>query len=469
MKSSELAAVSPRVRTARRRREELDFLPAALEILETPASPVGRAIGGVIILFFILALAWSVIGRVEIIASASGRIVPSGRTKVIQPLEIGVVRAIPVHDGQSVTAGQVLVELDPTAGKAERTRLADELVIARLDIARLTAILSDAPDPAAQVVVPQGATPARLALGRALAASQVSEYRAKLAGLDRLAAKHAANRAAVAATVDKLSALLPILRERAEMRRTLYNRQIGSKLTYLGEQQQLIESERELTVQKSRLIEAEAALQETTEQRHQAEAENRRLRLAELAQAQAKSDDLAQDLVKAEQRTKLLTLTAPVDGVVQQLAIHTVGGVVTPAQALMAVVPADSQLEIEATVPNHDVGFVHAGQTASIKIDSFDFTRYGLLHGTVLSLSLDTVGGGPGQDQAAGRATDDPRPLAYTARLSLDRVSMATEEGSVALRPGMAVTVEINTGTRRVIDYLLSPLTRYRQDSLRER
>ena len=171
-------------------------------------------------------------------------------------------------------------------------------------------------------------------------------------------------------------------------------------------------------------------------------------------------------------------LTAPVDGIVQQLAVHTVGGVVTPAQALMVVVPADSQLEIEAMVSNRDIGFVHAGQEAEIKVDTFNFTRYGLLHGSV----LERVAGRHRARQAAGhdrttrrkaRDSDTSEPkgqeLVYAARISLDRTQMQVEDKLVNLAPGMAVTVEIKTGSRRVISYLLSPLLRYKQESLRER
>ncbi len=474
MKRSELI-IAPRTLTPGRwRRDELEFLPAALEIIETPASPVGRAIGGSIILFFMLALAWAIVGHVELVATAPGVVVQSGRTKVIQPLEIGVVRAIHVHDGQSIRAGQVLVELDPTTNAAERDRLESALMVARLDIARLSATLSDA-NPAAQLTAPPGATSAQIELARQLMASQVAEQAAKLAALDRQQAQQDANRAAVAATVDKLSALLPILRQRVEMRKTLYDRQLGSKLTYLTEEQQMVESERELVVQKNRLTEAEAALLAIGEKRRQAEAEFRRSRLGELAQAEEKADNLAQELVKAEQRTRLQTLTAPVDGVVQQLAIHTVGGVVTPAEPLMAVVPAESPLEIEAYVSNQDVGFVHGGQKAAIKIDTFDFTRYGLLHGDVLSVSRDAVNAESPQQttpRAASIAPTQSRSesgAAYTARISLDRAAIQIDGKMVDLRPGMAATVEINTGTKRVIDYLVSPLLRYEQESLRER
>jgi hemolysin D len=474
MKSSE-TAIGPVLPVARRRRrcDELEFLPAALEIIETPASPAGRAIGGAIILFFVLAVAWATIGHVEIVATAPGEIVPSGRTKTIQPLEIGVVRAIHVHDGQAVKSGQVLVELDPTANTAERNRLASDLMVARLDIARLTAMLSDAAVP---LVPPPGATSDQVDRARMLVVSQVAEHQARLAQLDREQQQHDANRAAVAATVDKLTALLPILRQRVDMRKTLYDREYGSKLNYLGEQQQLIESERELVVQKDRLLEAEAELLEIAEQRHQTEAEYRHALLAELSQAEAKAVGLAQELVKVDQRMQLQRLTAPVDGVVQQLAVHTLGGVVTPAQAIMVVVPADGPLEIEATVSNQDIGFVHAGQKATIKVDTFNFTRYGLLHGEVLDVSPDAVGLGSASDgpstagqAAAARPRTAGRGLSYTARISLDRTTIPVDGKPVELRPGMMVAVEINTGTRRVIDYLLSPFLRYTQESLRER
>jgi hemolysin D len=197
-----------------------------------------------------------------------------------------------------------------------------------------------------------------------------------------------------------------------------------------------------------------------------------------LAKAEQKASGLAQDVIKAEQRTKLQYLTAPVDGVVQQLAIHTIGGVVTPAQALAVIVPQESRLEIEAMVPNRDIGFVEINQDAEIKIDTFSFTRYGLLHGKVLSVSQDAISRDkPQQDKAADKtqgteqSSSEPKgqELVYAARVSLDRTQMQVENKLVNLSPGMAVTVEIKTGSRRIISYLLSPLLRYTHESLRER
>lgn len=458
---------------------ERAFLPAVLEIEETPASPAGRAIGALIILFLLIAIAWASFGRVEIVASATGKIVPTGRTKVIQPFEEGLVRAIHVQEGQSVKAGDVVIELDPTAATAERDRLRNELIAAQLDVARLTAVLASDADPAAALVAPDGASEALVELARRLATAALAEHHAKLAELDRELARAGANYEAVSSTIDKLNAALPLLRDRAEVRRYLYDHQYGSKLTYLETQQQLVEMERDLVVQRDRLSEADAARQGILAQKNRSDAEFRHSVLEDMTKAQDKADSLAQELVKAEQRMQQQTLAAPVDGIVQQLAVHTVGGVVTPAQTLMVIVPADSRLEIEAMVSNQDIGFVHAGQLAEIKVGTFNFTRYGLLHGTVESVSRDAVTPDAAtqattpseRGNAQGQTAVEPRvpELAYAARISLDRAAMDIDGRTVDLKPGMVVTVEIKTGTRRVIDYLLSPLLRYRQDSLRER
>jgi len=239
-----------------------------------------------------------------------------------------------------------------------------------------------------------------------------------------------------------------------------------------------VESQQDLLVQKSKAHESEAALAAVIEQRAQTVAEFQRTLSGELVEAQRKVGGLSEDLIKAQQKTKLQLLTAPVDGAVQQLAAHTIGGVVTPAQSLMVVVPADSYLEIEAMVSNRDIGFIHVDQEVEIKVDTFNFTRYGLIHGKVLSVSQDAITkdkppDNNTKDQTQGATNDTSEPkgqeLVYAARVSLDRTQMKVEENVVNLTPGMAVTVEIKTGDRAVISYLLSPLLKYRQESLRER
>jgi len=457
----------------RRGRDELAFLPAALEIVETPPSPAGRAIVFILAGLFTAALVWSWWGTIDIVASATGKIVPNGSTKLIQPFETGVVRSIRVQDGQPVKAGDVLIELDPTLNAAERDHLSNDLLAEQLNVARLRAALADGDD----FAPPAKADPAIVSTQRQLLLHQVAEHRAKLAALDRQAAQKTAEVATTGATIQKLEAVIPVVQTRVDMRKSLMDKELGSRLIYYETLQQLIEQQKELGVQKSHLTEAEAAVAAIHETRSQALSEYRRSLADDLVKSEQKANGLAQDLIKAEQRTRLQQLTAPVDGVVQQLSVHTIGGVVTPAQTLMVIVPSDSRLEIEALVSNRDIGFVHAGQPAEIKVDTFNFTRYGLLDGEVLGVSQDAIVRERPQERpderGRGAANDSSEPkgqeLNYSARISLSQTRMLIDDRVVNLSPGMAVTVEIKTGSRRILSYLLSPLLRYRQEVLRER
>ncbi len=457
------------------RNYELAFLPAALEIAETPPSPVGRAIGATIIAIFCFALIWATFGKVDIVATATGKIVPSGRTKLVQPFETGVVRAIHVHDGQRVKAGETLIELDPTMTAAEQDHLKGDLIAARLDVARLKAALSDGSDPLAAFHPPDGATPEQVEMQRQFLISQISEQRAKLSELDRQTSQKDAERQTVAANIAKLQATIPLLQERVDTRKYLTDKGLASKMTYLSEDQDLVGQQQDLAIQQSKMKEAEAALATLKETRERTAAELRRTTYDELAKAEQKAAGIAQDVIKAERRTNLQELTAPVDGVVQQLAVHTIGGVVTPAQPLAVIVPLDSHLEIEATLANDDIGFVHEGQDVEIKVHTFNFTRYGLLHGRVLNVSSDAVprDGGDGksrgrQDAKEGEQQQGP-DLVYIARISLDQRQMKVGDRFVDLGPGMAVTAEVKTGSRRIIGYLFSPIVSYEHDMLRER
>ena len=475
--ASAKTVVAFRPKAVSRGRDELAFLPAALEVVETPPSPVGRAVAAAIAVFFCLALAWACWGEVDIIASAQGKIIPSGNIKLIQPFETGVIRSIDVKDGQRVKAGDTLIELDPTMNAAELGHLQGDLVATQLELERLRAALVENADPLTEFRAPKGASAAQVETQRQFLVSQNGEFRAKLAVLKRQQEQKEAERATIGATIAKLEATLPIVQERFDVRKTLYGKELGAKLQYLEAQQQLVEMQQELAVQNSRYKEVTAALTVLTENNAQTIAEYRRTRFGEFAEADRKVAGLIQDLVKAEQRTKLQLLTAPVDGIVQQLAVHTIGGVVTPAQTLLVLVPVDGKLEIEATVPNRDIGFVRAGQEAEIKIDTFNFTRYGILHGTVLSVSQDAISRDKPPDKPNDKSkgtesgTSEPQgqELGFQARISLDRTQMQVGAEPVNLSPGMAVTVEIKTGSRTLMSYLLSPLLKYRQESLRER
>ena len=464
-------AVVP-VRNQPMRNAEREFLPAALEIVETPPSPIGRLGAYCLVAVFALALVWAWFGHVDIVAVSKGKIIPTGHTKIVQPFEIGVVRAILVRDGQKVKVGDVLIELDPTMNQADLGHQQSDLMAAKTDIARLTAALRSESDPEARFVPPEGASPEQARMGEQFLIGQVSQYRSKLAALAGEEAQKRAELESQKVAIGKIQSLLPLMEERTQMRKTLYDHQTGSKLAYLENLQELRSNQKDLDVQTSRLAEAEAAVVASTAKLEETRAEFHRQVLNDLAEATRKANGLAQDVAKSEQRTKYQALTAPIDGTVQQLAIHSVGGVVTPAQTLLTIVPADSTMEIEAMVDNQDIGFVHAGQEAAIKVDTLNFTRYGLLHGNVVTLSQDAIprdNAGKSEPSKQGANDASAAEPSYAARVSLDQTQMQIDDKLLNLSPGMAVTVEIKTGTRRIIDYLLSPILRHSQESLRER
>jgi hemolysin D len=457
--------------------DERAFLPAALEIVETPPSPLAGAIGGTIIALFCVALVWAGVGRVDIVATSTGRIVPSGRSKVVQAPEAGVVRAIHVRDGQSVKAGELLIELDPTLVEAELHHMQSDLMAAQLEAARLRAAVARPEDPLADFHPPEGARPEAIDLQRRLLISQAAGQKARIEELKQQERQKEAERATIKATINKLNETIPVLEERVNVRRDLYDKELGSRLLYLSEYQDLVGQQQDILVHKSRYGEADAAIAVLVESRQRVGSEYQRALLDDLAKAEQKAGGLAQDVVKATQRAQRHALMAPVDGAVQQLSVHTVGGVVTPAQPLMVVVPADSGLEVEAMVSNRDIGFIHVGDRVQIKVDTFNFTLYGLIHGTVVSVSHDAITRDGPQDRSgdltSGAATTSSEPkgreLVYAARISLDHTQMLVDDSRLDLSPGMVVTAEIRTGSRRIISYLLSPLLRYRQESLRER
>jgi hemolysin D len=436
---------------------EAEFLPAALELQETPVSPAPRVIMWLLIAFVVIAVLWSIFGRIDVVATAQGKIIPSGGSKIIQPMETATVKAIHVRDGQQVRAGDVLIELDATTAAADVARIGNDYLTTRLQAERSRAMLAAIEDGKMPSLPPVDEVPtARLAQEQIILDGQFSEYQAKLSSLDANIARREAELRSTQEIVRKLEQTVPIASQRAQDYKSLVEKNFVSNHGYLEKEQQRIELEADLATQRSRIKELGAALAEGRSQRTALVAETRRITLDTLNEAEQRTTGNSQELVKAETRDKLMRLTAPVDGTVQQLTIHTVGGVVTPAQALMVVVPQDSALEVEAFLENKDIGFVHAGQEAAVKVETFPFTKYGTIDSKVIHVSHDAI-------------QDDKRGLIYSTRVRLAKATMQVEDKLINLTPGMAVTVEVKTASRRVIEYFLSPLMQYRDESLRER
>ncbi len=435
---------------------EAQFLPASLSLQETPVSPAPRVAMWLLIAFAGLALMWTIFGHIDVVATAQGKIVPNERSKSIQPVETAAVTAIRVADGQTVKTGDVLIELDATAPNADALRFENDFVEARLQSARAEAFLRGMEGEECVLKALPGIDDKRFREACRMLDSQWREYRAKLERIEAEIARKQAEERSTSEVVKKLEQTVPIDRYRADVFKTLWDREVVSEQQYLDKKRVLLEQEGDLAAQTEKLKEIQAGLRESMKQREVLIAETRRTILDGQREADQKVTTNQQELIKARQRGKLMTLAAPVDGSVQELAIHTVGGVVTPAQQLMVIVPKDDPLEVEAFVENKDIGFVDAGQEAEIKIETFQYTKYGTIRGKVKSVSGDAI-------------KDDQRGLIYSSRVKLAKTTVQVENKMVNLTAGMAVTVEIKTSQRRVIEYFLTPLLQYAKESLRER
>jgi hemolysin D len=450
--------------------DELEFLPAALEIQETPPLSLSRYILWSIMLFFCLALIWAVIGQVDIVGVAQGKIVPSGRIKTIQPVETGVVRSLRVSEGDLVHEGQPLVELDATLTGADREQLAEQQLTLRLEQERLLALLeyltaadSDIRDPQAlnrpledRFHVLSQATDIQIARQVERMQSQIRDHEARTGALQDEQRQRQAEHAAVRQRILQLEETLPLITEQAASIAELLQKGMAARNQWLELERERIEQVRELEVQKNNLLMLEASSAGIEQRIASLRAEFESQLRSELAQTEDRLRGIDQELVKAEKRVTLQTLAAPVAGRVHQMMVHTIGGVVTPAQTLMHIVPADEAIEIEAWLPNKDIGFVQTGQDAVIKVETFPFTRYGTIAGEITHVSNDAT-------------PDEKLGLVYAVRANMRSTTVPVDGKIVNLSPGMAVTVEVKMGKRRVIEYLMSPLLRYKDESIRER
>jgi len=378
-----------------------------------------------------------------------------GKTKVVQPLEIGVVKTIAVQEGQRVKAGDLLVELDSTQTGADADRTRQELTAARLESARLKVVLG-LDDGTLLNAPPAGVSRDEFDLAMSFANAQIFEQEHRLESLAEEIKRQKSAKASALAELAKAKQALPLVEEREAMSRQMSDEGVISRMEYLRAQQEVVELARERDGAQARVAEAEAAIASLKQQRAQSQSEFERDRMKELTEAESKVKSLAEDLTKADQRQSLQRILSPVDGVVQQLQVHTIGGIVEPAQQLMQVVPDGAPVEIEAKILDKDIGFVHDGQDAIIKMEAFPFTRYGTLDGHVTEVSDDAI-------------EDEKQGLLFTARIAVPNAKLQVDDKLLPLSPGMMASVEIKTGTRTMMEYVLSPVMKATGEAGRER
>ena len=408
---------------------EAEFLPAALALQEKPLSSTARWTGRILMLLVIVALVWSVLGHIDIVVSATGKIIPSGHTKTITAVDVAVVRALKVHEGQRVKAGDVLIELDTSAPDAERDKAVGDSGAANLVMARshalIAAIEQNTAPKLAQVM---GVAPAQWQTESIHLDGQYHDFKAKLTRIE--------------GDIERFSQALPLATQRANDYKNLLKDHDVSEHAWQEKEQARIDLQGQLADARNQRA---ALIAQTRKEAQDA--------LTDAARLAAASQ---QDARRAGAHSQLLQLTSPVDGTVQQLNVHTVGAAVPAAQPLMMIVPQENQVEVEAFLENKDIGFVQEGQAVAVKIDAFEYTKYGTLAAKVTHVSRDAI-------------QDDKKGLIYSVRITLDQPSMAVDGKTMPLSAGMSVSAEVKTGTRRVIEYVLSPLMQHQREALHER
>ena len=475
-----LRSLVPAVRT---NQDHTEFLPAHLEILETPASPKFAMMLWTLCAMLATALAWSCLARLDIYAEAPGRIQPSGRSKIVQPIDNGRVRAIHVVNGDQVKAGDVLIELDPTESGADRAAATAELQSLHGEIARRTteiiAVQTEIANPT--ISFPQDVAPTFRARDESLFQAEMSQYQAQVESVNAAVAEKTARNQRLRDGIGARQRVIALMRERQTMKATLESKQAGTHAAVIDATQLLENETRSLTDDQGQILENDAATVSLQRKLNQAKRDFLATQNQHLTDALRRRDEVEQTLVKATDRAQRTRLTSPIDATVQQLAVTTLGQVVTVGQPLMVLVPSDSPLEIMALVQNQDIGFVKLGQEAVIKVDSFPFTHYGTLKGSVSRISTEAI-----DAQEATAASDAStltgrtnasamsgsqrvQNLVYPVTVQLDQHVINADGKEVPLLPGMQVTAEVLTGSRRVISYVLSPLSETGSQAAHER
>ena len=374
-------------------------------------------------------IAWSILGKIDIVVNAAGKVIPNGYTKTIASVDVASVRALYVEEGKQVKAGDILIELDSSASDAERDKATGDHAMAFLQAARAKALIEAIDGGRSPHFPPIDHVPADKWQAEQLHLE--GQYRDYVAKLNRIEGDIAHYREA-----------LPLATQRAADYKALLSDHDVSYHAWLEKEQGRVDLASQLSDAKN--------------QRNALIAETRRIAYDQLTEGNKAAAAFQQDALRSDAHSKLLKLTAPVDGTVQQLDVHTVGGVVSAAKPLMQIVPIETRVEVEAFLENKDVGFVQEGHTAEVKIDAFEYTKYGTVTGKVTHVSRDAI-------------ADEKKGLIYSTKITLDKSTIAVEGKEMPLSAGMSVNVEIKTGERRIIEYVLSPLMQHKRESLNER
>ncbi|MEW5891763.1 MAG: HlyD family type I secretion periplasmic adaptor subunit [Pseudomonadota bacterium] len=444
--------------------DALDFAPGLLSLQESPPAKLPRTVLYCVVALFAVLLAWASFGKLDIVASAEGRLVPQTYVKIVQPAEAGIVQDILVREGQSVEAGQILMRMDAKLTEADARTLRNEYELKRLQLRRIDAELaglpmhaeaSDAPEIYAQVA-------SQYAAHRQAYLDAVAQEQATLAKTrhDLQAAEELAR---------KLRETVPTYRKSAAAFEKLGREGFLSPLAVEEKQRDRIEKEQDLRAQEATVASLKATLAASEKKLAQITSNYRAELQNERVETESQFRKLRDELEKIEYKAALLSLRAPQRGVIKDLATHTVGTVVSPGSVLMTLVPHGEPLQAEVYVKNEDVGFVHRDQRVKLKLSAYPFQKYGMIDGTVIHVGPDAADQPISSSKAGGDAPDAAVGLRYKALVRLDAQHLETDGNRLRLSSGMQVIAEIHQGQRTVMEYLLSPVQKAWQEAGRER
>jgi HlyD family secretion protein len=445
--------------------DALDFAPGLLAIQESPPARLPRTVMYLVAVLFLVLVCWSIFGKLDIVASAEGRLVPQTYVKIVQPADGGIVQEILVREGQHVVAGQVLMRMDTKDAMADESTLNTQLALRSLQLRRIDAELGnktltkqpgDPDDLFHQVQSQYGDR--RHAYTDALGGAQDSLRKAEH---DYDSGKE---------VLSKLREVTPILKQQADTYTDMGKDGYVPQVQVRDKQREYVEKSRDLKAQESTLASLEAAVSAAGKQVAELTSKYRSDLQNERIDAEGQYRKFQQDMVKQEHKTGLLELKAPQAGIAKDLATHTAGTVVSPGTILLTLVPDNEPLVAEVMVKNDDVGFVYPNQKVKLKLAAYPFQHYGMLDGEVLTVGADASDEQQSQGQGSNKDKEKTSPTTiYKALVSLGAQQLAVDGDQYKLVPGMQVIAEINQGKRSVLEYLLSPLQRTVRESGRER
>lgn len=424
-----------------------EFKPLLVEIEERPLNPLGRSVYWIVMATILFAALWMVLGRVDIVVTARGKVIPRGEVKTVQPLNTGVVRSIRVRAGDYVTKGQVLMEIDPSNVDPELVSLNSDYTQAALEIERINALMEDRPMNPGDLKVDPKVLAVQQEIYRSEKISLALRIKAKQESLKQLDQRLASEKERAGQAAYMVGILTEKIRRLEKVRdiisRNEFDQTAGEKKRYETELDTSRHRRAELLTQKNQVSQKITFTRE----------EFRNRLLGELAEKKQRSLYLEARIKKAEFISRRQQIISPVDGYISQVLIHTVGGVVSPAEKLARIVPSDSPLQVKAMLQNQDAGMVAEGMDVSIKVDTFDFQKYGTLGGKVAGLSKDSV-------------EHDRLGLVYETFIDLARKSLVVDGNETFISAGMSVIAEIKVGERRIIEFFVYPLIKHLDEGM---